>query len=240
MSLITNYFNTLYVRWKELFSVKSYRNHFIFTIIFYIFLFKYCRIIVSNLEVRHGKLLSDWLLNHLPPTDLSMLTFSLTYIALITFILSTILHPKIFVVALQAYCLLIIMRTISIYLVPLEPPIGMILLRDPVTIIFMSTPSGGYIVKDLFFSGHVSTVVLFFIVAVNKHVKTLLLVLAFLIATFILLQHVHYTIDIIAAPFFSFLAFKLSVLMNQYIHKEEAAAFLVKHKSKELFTEQQM
>ena len=132
------------------------------------------------------------------------------------------------------------MRTISIYLVPLEPPIGMILLKDPVTIIFMSTPSGGYIVKDLFFSGHVSTVVLFFIVAVNRNVKALLLLLAFLIGTFILVQHVHYTIDVVAAPFFSFLAFKLSVLMNQYIHKEEATVFLVEHKSKELVTEQQM
>lgn len=240
MNFIKNYFNTLFDRWKELFSVKSYRNHFVITILIYIFLFKYCRIIVSNLEVRHGKTLLDPLLSLIPPHDISMLTFSLTYIALSTFILTTILHPKAFIVALQAYCLLIIMRTISIYLVPLEPPIGMILLKDPVTIIFMSTPSGGYIVKDLFFSGHVSTVVLFFIVAVNRNVKALLLLLAFLIGTFILVQHVHYTIDIIAAPFFSFLAFKLSVLMNQYIHKEEAAAFLVKHKSKELFTEQQM
>ena len=213
MNFIKNYFNTLFDRWKELFSVKSYRNHFVITILIYIFLFKYCRIIVSNLEVRHGKTLLDPLLSLIPPHDISMLTFSLTYIAL---------------------------STISIYLVPLEPPIGMILLKDPVTIIFMSTPSGGYIVKDLFFSGHVSTVVLFFIVAVNRNVKALLLLLAFLIGTFILVQHVHYTIDVVAAPFFSFLAFKLSVLMNQYIHKEEATVFLVEHKSKELVTEQQM
>lgn len=222
MTFIQNYFTTLYVRWKDLFSIKSYRNHFIFTIFLYTFLFKYCRIIVSSLETRHGKTILDPLLSHIPAHDVSMITFTLTYMALTTFILTTILHPREFVVALQAYCLLIIMRTISIYLVPLEPPIGMILLKDPVTIIFMSTPSGGYIVKDLFFSGHVSTVVLFFIVAVHTRVKALLLILTCLIASFILLQHVHYTIDVAAAPFFSFLAYKLSVAINQVVHKKAA------------------
>ena len=231
VNLLQTYFKEVINNWRIAFQQRNIRLQFILTAVSYIFLFKYCRIIVSNLEVRHGKTLLDPLLSLIPPHDISMLTFSLTYIALSTFILTTILHPKAFIVALQAYCLLIIMRTISIYLVPLEPPIGMILLKDPVTIIFMSTPSGGYIVKDLFFSGHVSTVVLFFIVAVNSKVKALLLGLACLIATFILVQHVHYTIDVVAAPFFSFLAFKLSVIMNQYIHKEDAAALLVENKA---------
>lgn len=221
MSFLQNYFTTLFYRWKELLSIKSYRYQFFLAIITYIILFKYCRIIVSNLEVRHGSTPFDFVLANIPPHDLSMFTFSMTYMALTTFILTTILHPKTFIVALQGYCLLIAMRTISIYLVPLEPPAGMILLRDPVTIIFMSTPSGGYIVKDLFFSGHVSTIVLFILIAVNKKVKRFLIALACLVGSFILIQHVHYTIDVVAAPFFAFFAFRASVLINKYVHKEE-------------------
>lgn len=130
MNFVTNYFTTLYSGWKELLAIKSYRNQLIFAVFSYIILFKYCRVVVSSLEVRHGATPYDFLLANIPPHDLSMFTFSLTYIALFTFILTTIIHPKTFIIALQGYCLLIAMRTISIYLVPLEPPAGMILLRD--------------------------------------------------------------------------------------------------------------
>ena len=196
------------------------RNQVLVMILLYIFLFKYCRVVMMGLEARQGTQVNDYFLQLLPSYDCSLVTFLFTYAALATFVLSAISFPKIFTVWLQAYCLLIVMRTIAIYLVPLEPPIGMILLEDPVTILFMSRPGGGYIVKDLFFSGHVSAIVLFYLVSKNLWVKKILLWIALIVSALLLIQHVHYTIDIIAAPFFAFVAYKSSLFLNKIIHQE--------------------
>ena len=219
MKPVTNYFSSLYSNWKEVLADSKIRNQIILTLVLYAFLFKYCRVFMTVLETRKGTQLIDPLLSYIPAHDVSLVTFTLTYITLSLFILSAIIKPRVFIVAMQAYCLLIIMRTISIYLVPLEPPIGLILLKDPVSMFFMSTPSGGYIVKDLFFSGHVSTAMLFVIICPNPKIKKLLLVFTILIGTFILIQHVHYTIDVVAAPFFSFLAYKMSYYLDRAIHQ---------------------
>jgi PAP2 superfamily C-terminal len=217
---VRNYLTTIYINWRKVFADRSMRNHVIIIAFLYFFLFKFCRIIMTELEIREGIQLADPLLSLIPAYDCSEITFALTYIALVTFILTTIISPARFIIGLQGYCLLIIMRTLSIYLVPLEPPAGLILLKDPVTIIFMSTPAGGYIVKDLFFSGHLSTIVLFFFVSNNKTVKKLLLVLGFSVSTLLLIQHVHYTIDILAAPFFSFLAYKSGLYLYKIVHQK--------------------
>lgn len=219
MQPITSYFNNLYSSWKDVLADGKIRNQIIVTLVLYIFLFKYCRVFMTVLETRKGTQIIDPLLSYIPAQDVSLITFTFTYLTLSLFILSSIIKPRVFIVAMQAYCLLIIMRTISIYLVPLEPPIGLILLKDPVSFIFMSTPSGGYIVKDLFFSGHVSTAMLFVIICPNPKIKKLLLVFTILIGTFILIQHVHYTIDVVAAPFFSFLAYKISLFLDKAIHQ---------------------
>lgn len=166
-------------------------------------------------ESRQGAQLNDLLLNQLPALDFSTLTFTLTYLALAIFVVTNVPNPQRFVKGMQAYTLLLLMRTITIYLVPLEPPVNMIVLVDPVSNFFMNSGTGGYIVKDLFFSGHISAIALFYFVAESKLVKAILLSMAIVIASLILLQHVHYTIDIIAAPFFSYLALRLVAMANK-------------------------
>jgi uncharacterized membrane protein (DUF4010 family) len=56
---------------------------------------------------------------------------------------------------------------------------------------------------------------LFFFVAENRFIRMGLLVLAIMIGSLILLQHVHYVMDVVAAPFFSFLAIKIVALLNK-------------------------
>ena len=166
-------------------------------------------------EQRKGIQIIDPLLTRLPVVDSSTLIFSLTYSALAIFILTNLNNPMRFIKGMQAYTLLLTMRTITIYLVPLEPPIGMIVLKDTVSNFFMNSGNGTYIVKDLFFSGHISAIMLFFLVAENKTIKIILVSLAVVIASLILLQRVHYTMDIIAAPFFSYLAIKTVAALNK-------------------------
>jgi hypothetical protein len=220
------YFSSFFASWGKFFADTRSRNLLIFILVFYVFLFKYCRVIMTILEARQGVRVNDFVLNLIPAFDLSLITFLLTYAALATFLLYASRHPKTFTIGLQGYCLLILMRTISIYIVALEPPEGMILLKDPVTILFMSTPKGGYIVKDLFFSGHVSAVALFYFVIENKVTKNILLVLASFIAAFLLIQHVHYTMDIIAAPLFSFIAYKTSWFLYRIYQRENITSLM--------------
>ena len=170
------------------------------------------------LEARAGVQVHDYLLQYIPARDFSVITFTLTYSALATFLIATLKKPKLFTIGMQGYCLLLLLRTLAIFFVSLEPPAGMILLKDPVTILFMSRPGGGYIVKDLFFSGHVSAIMLFYFVNDNRKVKTFLLILAVLVSILLLVQHVHYTMDVLAAPFFAFLAYKGSLYIDRLIH----------------------
>lgn len=222
VNTLRTYFNTIVENWRIALQHKNIKYQFIITMLSYIFLFKYCRIVMTIFENRKGTQIHDPFLAQLPVIDASNVIFILTYSARAIFILSNLINPLRFIKGLQAYSLLLIMRTITIYLVPLEPPIGMIVLKDTVSNFFMNSNTGSYIVKDLFFSGHVSAVVLFFLIAENKLVKTKLLVLAFAIGTLILLQHVHYVMDVVAAPFFSFLAIKIVALA----HKDKSISVL--------------
>ncbi len=222
MYAIKSYFLTLYTNWSAELKNAKFRNQFIITMLSYVFLFKYCRIVMTIFESRKGDQINDKFLALLPPIDSSNTIFILTYSVLALFILTNITNPIKFAKAMQAYTLLMIMRTITIYLVPLEPPVGMIILKDTISNFFMSGESGKYIVKDLFFSGHVSTAMLFFIITENKIIKRILLGLSICIATLILFQHVHYLIDVVAAPFFSLLAYTIVML----VHKESPMLIL--------------
>ncbi len=215
VNLLQTYFKEVINNWRIAFQQRNIRLQFILTAVSYIFLFKYCRMVMVIFEQRKGIQIIDPLLTRLPVVDSSTLIFSLTYSALAIFILTNLNNPMRFIKGMQAYTLLLTMRTITIYLVPLEPPIGMIVLKDTVSNFFMNSGNGTYIVKDLFFSGHISAIMLFFLVAENKTIKIILVSLAVVIASLILLQRVHYTMDIIAAPFFSYLAIKIVAALNK-------------------------
>lgn len=89
----------------------------------------------------------------------------------------------------------------------MEAPENIIPLQDP----FVETFFYGHtrITKDLFFSGHVATVCLLFLVNPYRQLRVLYALVAFLVAAFILLQHAHYTVDVLMAPLFAWGAYQL-------------------------------
>ena len=93
------------------------------------------------------------------------------------------------------------------YLVTLEPPAGMILLVDPIAT-FLVYPDSGF-AKDLFFSGHVSSMVAIVLVENNKKIKDLKIITTVAIGLFLAWQHVHYTLDLIVAPFVTYWVFSI-------------------------------
>jgi hypothetical protein len=193
--------------WRSALQVKGFRNKFIIAAI----LLASCAIIAPNLfqyvQQREGQLLNDYLLSRLPAYELSSWIFILLYILIFISICSLLLNPRQFLVVLQAYIILTFLRFVAILLVPLEPPTLMIELHDPFVQYLFYQQS---VTKDLFFSGHTSLLVLLAMAVTSTWLRSILVIGAFAVATMLLIQHAHYTIDIVLAPFFSWFALALA------------------------------
>jgi len=120
-------------------------------------------------------------------------------------------------IALQTYGLMVIIRTIAMYLTPFEVPEKLILLNDPFVQLF---GQGAVLTKDLFFSGHTATLFLLFLLAENKALKITFLISTIIVGTAVLLQHIHYSVDVFIAPFVAYSALKLVL----YFHNKNAGA----------------
>lgn len=156
------------------------------------------------LETRPGHTLPDPLLDHLPAIDVSVPLFVLLYAVLAVAIIALSRHPVLFLRTAQAYVLLLLLRMLSMTLLTLEAPPGWLPLQDPISTLFY--PGQQPFRKDLFFSGHTATVFLFHLAAPWKPGRWLLLLATLLVGLAVLVQHVHWTVDVLAAPFFAMFA----------------------------------
>lgn len=104
------------------------------------------------------------------------------------------------------------------YLTPLEVPEGIINLRDPLV---FTIGTGQIITKDLFFSGHIASLTILFLTAKNKFLKWMFLVFAIVVGGMIFMQKAHYTIDMIAAPVFAYVAYSIAKGIWKKIFKEK-------------------
>lgn len=160
------------------------------------------------IEQRDGYVLNDALLSALPPADVSVAVFALIWSMVVLFIIRSIKDPQLFLLYLYGFLFLCICRIITLTLVPLNAPEGLIPLMDPLSNFFYGT--GDFITKDLFFSGHTATLCLFFFCFRRKWDKTIAIFCTITVGFLVLIQHVHYTVDVIAAPVFSFFCFILA------------------------------
>jgi membrane-associated phospholipid phosphatase len=165
------------------------------------------------IEKRNGVSLPDPILNAFSPLNLTWLTFTLIYLSIVLFLFSLRKDPYKIIIALQAYGLMVIFRTIAMYLVPLEAPKTILLLNDPFVQLF---GKGEILTKDLFFSGHTATLFLLFLLTKNKILKVIFLVSTVTVGIAVLLQHVHYSIDVFVAPFVAYGAFR--IITSLHIH----------------------
>jgi hypothetical protein len=145
-----------------------------------------------------GVQLDDFLLNWFTPKDWSLEIFILMIGAPLLFFVFNLRNPEKVLLSIQCYVVVNFMRITSLYLFTLEAPEGIIPLVDP---FLESVAYGGNSVfnKDLFFSGHTSTLFLVFLIEKRRLLKALLLVSTCLIGLLLIWQRVHYTIDIMGA-----------------------------------------
>ncbi|HKI47150.1 MAG TPA: hypothetical protein VKA08_17600 [Balneolales bacterium] len=198
--------STIWTEWKEALERRDIRIQLggLFVVItFYLWalpgFFRY-------IQQRQGIVLNDPILNHLPALDLSVYCFGILYISVISTILYLLVRPDRMIIGLIGYVLLLSLRLLTIYLIPLDPPSKIIPLEDPfIDNLFYANM---HITKDLFFSGHVSTIFILYLSVESPRLRQFLLGGCVFIAVFLLFQHVHYTLDIVAAPLFAWAAYQ--------------------------------
>ncbi|HEX8505005.1 MAG TPA: phosphatase PAP2-related protein [Hymenobacter sp.] len=160
-------------------------------------------------QSRPGHTLPDPLLDLLPVHDVSALTFALIYGAIIGTLIYLLPRPQHLLRALWAYYLLQLLRMVTLWLLPLDPPAALVTLHDPVMDrIFAVTTEP--IVRDLFFSGHTATMVLLMLAGRGRRWRWVLGLMAVAVGLLVLVQRVHYSYDVLAAPFFGWLAYELA------------------------------
>lgn len=199
------------MNWKDFLSDKKNKTEFIVSLIFLAVVLAVLAWFINYVELRQGVAFNDPLLELFNPIDLTWFTFGLIYFALILAIVSLINNPVKLLFALQLYSLMVFVRIIAMFLLPLDPPEKMILLKDPFVELF---GSGKTLTKDLFFSGHTATLFILYLVSESKKNRLFFLISTILVAVFVLLQHVHYTIDVFSAVFFTYACYKLLVKIN--------------------------
>jgi membrane-associated phospholipid phosphatase len=200
------------MNWKEFLTNR--RIELIITILLLAVILFIFPNFLAFVEERQGVILADPILKLFNPIDLTWLTFGLIYISLIVAIISFATKPEILLLALQSYSLLVIFRIVVMYSAPLDAPEKLILLNDPFVQFF---GSGDVLTKDLFFSGHTATLFLLFLVSDKKQLKIIFLLCTVIVGIAVLLQHVHYTIDVFTAPFFAYSSYKIADNINERI-----------------------
>jgi hypothetical protein len=152
--------------------------------------------------------LNDQLLNRLPLMDMSVLVSVLIVVVpLLTMLELWNLYDFFQIEKLSMkYALCMIVKSITLYLTPLQVPKGYIALRDPVCSFLTSGVQYG---TDLFFSGHTVLMYLCFVSSTHIVMRILTLVSIFAMGISLMMTRVHYTIDIFIAPFIGYSCHRL-------------------------------
>ncbi len=205
---------TFLSNWKTEFSDKNFRNLFIITIIaIAITLIIFTKFLTAN-ELRVGFSFSDPILSLFAPINLTWSTFTMIYGGLLTGLFIFIQKPKLLIFALLTYTILVLFRMILMYSLPLAPPTDMISLTDPFVELF---GTGKTLDRDLFFSGHTSTMFMLFLLSYKPKMKLIFLIGTILVGLSVILQHAHYTVDVLVAPFVAYASYRIALHIVEFV-----------------------
>jgi len=193
------------MNWKEFLKDKKNKIDLAVTLLWLAAILATLTNFLNYIEKRQGVVLPDPILYLFEPLNFTWIIFALIYVSLIVGVATLFNNPKRLLFAVQLYTLMVAVRIVAMYLLPLDPPAKMITLNDPFVQFF---GTGQTLTKDLFFSGHTATLFILFLVSENKRIKTVFLISTIAVGALVLLQHVHYSIDVFAAIFFTYACYK--------------------------------
>jgi len=192
--------------WKEVFGERTGQRALFSTLLYVaITLVVYTKFLVF-VEQRQGVVLADPLLAAFPAQDLTWPIFIVLYGSVVLAVASLLRDPSLLILALRSYATLVAIRMLCMWMIPLDPPVGMIALVDPV--VQWATGAREALSRDLFFSGHTSLLTLMACLMPRTSLRVFFSVCAFAMGCFVVLQHVHYTIDVLVAPMAAYVAYR--------------------------------
>ena len=173
--------------------------------------------------------LDDPVLNAWGPYDLSVPSTIVVYLVSFGALLVQIKHPRNIVIGLQTVGLTMAVRTLFLHLTPLASPSTIIPLVDPVQPYFalnMPGKDAKPLENDLMFSGHTSSCLATALVFRHAYLRRGALLLTGVLGAMVVLQHAHYSIDVLVAPFVVFAVWSFVVAMHKH---DWRAAGLAQH-----------
>jgi hypothetical protein len=193
--------------WQEAWQAVLFRRRVISGVVIVAALLSTFPVFFQHIELRHGLLLNDPVLAMLPPHNVSIPLFIVIWAIGGFSIFRAAQTPQMFLTFTWAFIFLSLFRVLTITLVPLDPPTGLIPLVDPLSNFFYGAK---FVTKDLFFSGHTSTCFLLFLTIPGRSDKKLALAATFIVGFLLLVQHVHYTLDVLGGFLFAWISYLIA------------------------------
>ena len=211
---MNKYIGQIKTSWSLALHNKLSRENLIWGTITLAFLAVFTYYFFDYIENRAGGVvMNDWILQMLPARNVSGLIVFFELSVIILFIIRAATNPAMVITFIIAYIFILATRSITIGITQLRPPVGLIELKDPIAgLIYRSKLSN----RDLFYSGHTSLLFLFYLCSRKKVDRYYMLFAAIAVGVLLLIQHVHYTVDVVCAPFFAYGCFWLSKKIPHY------------------------
>lgn len=203
------------VAWKDVFQDKLFRWKLLIAPALFVAYSAVTQPLGSYVEARRGIQLKDTMLTFFPSVDFSVPVFLLLYSSIMACVLAHLHKPRVILRVLEMHLLVAIVRQLCILWFALEPPTGIIVLRD----VFLENtvyPQSAPLTKDLFFSGHVASIWIYFLCAQRKYLKWYLVFATLLMAFMVLSMRIHYTYDVYGAVFFTTIIYFAPVWVRKW------------------------
>jgi hypothetical protein len=191
------------ISWSDAWQLKRFRYKTIIALLLVAIILIMLPTFFAFIEKRDGMVLQDYVLDAIPAMDVSIPTFTIIWSVVLLVFYRIYQNPRLFLLVAYGFILMCVLRMLTISLLPLNPPPGLIVLKDPIANIAYGG-NGIFITKDLFYSGHTGNMFLFFLCLEAKWDKIIALTASFLIGFLVLIQHIHYSIDVISAFIFTY------------------------------------
>ena len=196
--------------WSNYFNEKKNKITFFLTLLFFIITSIYFKIFLTYVESwEHSLGVFNDPFFIIQPIDFSLYIFILTYGSLFFFFILNQLNPEKLMKLFHLVSILLILRSITLFLFRLDADPNMITLVDPIlnTIFYeLNENTGMYNQHDLFFSGHIANLFTISLLYDNRKIKYFFFIITFIVAVLLVIQRAHYSIDVIFAPLFSLVA----------------------------------